>query len=1096
MWTPKRIVILSACFVAFFLTYLGYAYTAVGRIDGLPPLPEQFLPGEDEHLELPKTNRNSNLQKKLRLAFGNEAKELKWAIRLDLRSRNMVLAAEQFSVQDGRVCLTPLSIAILGKDKHDGLPPEINTIRGKVAYLKFDRPVTNFSEIASRKITEAELSGQIQIINNRRRVEGDENLRIDIDTGTLYYLEEKHRIWTEGLVRVEDQKSKPAHVIKGKGMEMELLTEAPPLKPGAPRKPTRDTITGVKWVTLQTHVDMKLYVDGKSSLMVSGQKPKAGPAPAKEVKPAKPEQKAELHITTPGHFRYDIMKDHDVARFDVRPVNAVAVAKVPARQPPQVEVKRTNLETKVTDHLVCEHLTLRLVRKDRSKEKQGADAQTEGIEIQTVHALAGKDRHVVLVANAENLQAVGVDFFHDAVKQFTILKGNPVEVNKDDSKIHSRELRIQNVKPTQPAKPGQPEPKPYQHITAQGPGDIHFVDNKEGKKLRAYWDDVLTSTKDGNQDLLVLTGRARFVDEQMDQTLSGDTLKVWLEEVEKKPATPRKDQGSDSRRPRHLEALGHVVARSRDMNVHDTSRLVVWFKDVPGVERVPAPVRDPRVPATPVPGGAGTAEPVVPPPQRPLPEGPQTPGELTARPGAGRGAAGPSLFPGSKGKEPRPFDLSARSVEAWVLRSAEQNTIDQLWCEGKVKVKQEPGKNDEKGTKVMGNTLRMTAKGEGNYDLVVTGDDEDFAEMLTDKIYVVGPEINIDQQTNKAWVIGDGAMKMDSKNNFQGEPLAKPVPLTVHWSKSMLFHGDWAEFHGNIQAVQEKSRLACQRLQVYFDKPIMLKEGNKSDESAKVRNLVCDREVRIEDSIFEGEKLVRYQRLECPGVSMKALELDDIDGKPVQGKEKNNPGNLVNASGLGNIRMWEPTSEDPLGPGADNKGRTRAAKPKSAPEMKMTYVSFLRRMDANSKSHTAIFYGDVKVLHVPCERHDTPIDLDVILANELPEKSLYIWCEWLKVLDTPEPDGKSNKQMEGRGKVYLQGKEFWARGDEVFFNQLKQQVIIRGEASGNATLYQRKRPGEPPSKVEAQEIIYNRATGETKVNGASSIQGQSMPRKK
>ena len=44
MWTPKRVVMLSVCFVAAFAVYLGYSYTAIGGIDGLPPLPEAYWP--------------------------------------------------------------------------------------------------------------------------------------------------------------------------------------------------------------------------------------------------------------------------------------------------------------------------------------------------------------------------------------------------------------------------------------------------------------------------------------------------------------------------------------------------------------------------------------------------------------------------------------------------------------------------------------------------------------------------------------------------------------------------------------------------------------------------------------------------------------------------------------------------------------------------------------------------------------------------------------------------------------------------------------------------------------------------------------------
>src|SRR5262249_53247332 len=155
------------------------------------------------------------------------------------------------------------------------------------------------------------------------------------------------------------------------------------------------------------------------------------------------------------------------------------------------------------------------------------------VDLQAVHAVA-PGKGVVLTSDTDHLTAVGSDFFHDAIKQLTLLKGQPVEVEKDGSIMHAREVRIQGVKPAQPAKPGQPEPKGLQELTALGPGDVHFVDKKEGKTLRANWQDVLTSSKDGTQDLLVLTGNARFFDEQAAQTLAADTIKVWLEEVEKK----------------------------------------------------------------------------------------------------------------------------------------------------------------------------------------------------------------------------------------------------------------------------------------------------------------------------------------------------------------------------------------------------------------------------------------------------------------------------------------------------------------------------------------------------------------------------------
>ena len=43
MWTPKRIVLLALGFFVFFSGYMLYS-TALGGIDGLPPLPAADLP--------------------------------------------------------------------------------------------------------------------------------------------------------------------------------------------------------------------------------------------------------------------------------------------------------------------------------------------------------------------------------------------------------------------------------------------------------------------------------------------------------------------------------------------------------------------------------------------------------------------------------------------------------------------------------------------------------------------------------------------------------------------------------------------------------------------------------------------------------------------------------------------------------------------------------------------------------------------------------------------------------------------------------------------------------------------------------------------
>src|SRR5262249_5502673 len=122
------------------------------------------------------------------------------------------------------------------------------------------------------------------------------------------------------------------------------------------------------------------------------------------------------------------------------------------------------------------------------------------------------------------------------------------------------------------------------------PGWIGLFDKKTNKRgQHASWKDQLVSSKDGAYDLLVLTGDAFFEDEQQQQRLQADVLKVWLEPAPEKAKDKEPDKKGAAaantaadhhgRRPHHVEAIGHVLARSVDMIIHDTDRLLIWFKD-------------------------------------------------------------------------------------------------------------------------------------------------------------------------------------------------------------------------------------------------------------------------------------------------------------------------------------------------------------------------------------------------------------------------------------------------------------------------------------------------------------------------------------
>jgi hypothetical protein len=1137
MWTPRRIVLLVVGFLVYLVGYLAYARSHFGVIDGLPTLPDIYQqPEETDNPPIPTRPPGPKpVDVKLQQAFGIECDELKRPIKLELRSKNMVLAAERFQIAEdksGRALLTRVSLAMFGKKTGPKGWPEINTIRCEEAYLTFDRPVTNLSDISGRKLKVAELNRNIVVINNRRTEERTDDLSILINKGPLYYEEDKHLIWTHDRVSLQDDQCKPKPIrIDGKGMEMDLLAEAP-AKPGTPaaRKPKQESITGVKRIVLQSDVDMHLYVDAGSSFPAGT---KEEPAAAKKQPPAEIPEKADIHIKTPGRFQYDFGKENeaDTACFEVPDADPLR----PIQFPQDVNVTRTlprppGAPVGVTlpqDQLICQRLVLTLRRKQEqpNTKKEPVKSKAEGtpeqgMEIETAHATGPE---VVVTSDSQKLVAHCVDLLHDARTGSTTLKGNPqMRATKGDDKggdnvIHALELRIQEQK--LPPDKANPEGKKYQQINARGPGHIDMYDAATKKtNHHAYWNDRLVTSRDGQYDLLVLTGAARFVDDEHEQSLQAETLKVWLEDkpspavpVAKREPRPADKAGADktepqqTRRPHHLEALNSVLAQSRDLNVHDTRRLVVWFKDVPD-DLLPAAKPEPK--AEPPVGPGNTMAP------RPF-AGPNAPTSSVDRPQPPVAQPGNTLTPGMHPMEPdkkepaRPIDLTAESVEAWVLRGETRSILDKVWTMGRVHVTQEPAKPDEKGVDIKGNTLEMNYRPDGNL-LVVEGDPKhDMAMLLMDKIYIVGNIVNIDQAANKAWVTGPGAMQMESNTTFDGAKTEKTEPMTVYWNKSMLFNGKFAEFHGGIQAeqgkdaqldkpalrsnelhgenqaAQRKDHLACEALQVFFDRPISLKEGHKaSDQPAKVEHLVCDGNVRIEEEVFENGKLVKYTALTASEFAQNTLKSEEDQPMP-GGKDANE----AEATGPGTVTTYQQGHADPLAAPADPKKPAPKPAPKTPGEepMKLTHVTFTNRMYGNSRSNTLKFWGNVRVLDMPSDDPHKNIDLETLM-NDLPKGALYLTCEQLTIL-TRNEGAKSNQEMEASRRVVVTAKEFTARCDKLTFNEAKDQIVFIGTETEPARLYRVLKVGMQPDKIEGKKITYLRGTGEFQVDGGYGIKG-------
>jgi hypothetical protein len=1146
MWTPKRVLLLLAGLAVFLTGYEVYAHF-LGGIDGLPPLPAAYLADPTrQHLDLPPP-KESDADRKLRQAFGLECDEVKRPIKLDVRSRRMVLATTQVKVDepDGRVKLIDFSLAIWSDQAGDATYPEINTIRGKEAYLTLDRPVSNPMEMANRKIVACELRGSpdryITIINNRRTPQKHDDIEVRVLTEPLFFDEKQNKIWTAGYVELIDTQTKPEPTtIRAKGLDLHLVRDSgkppPPPGPTAPR-PKGDTVSGVESVVLRSNVEMHLFVDAGSGFLSAGEKApkpkdgasgaKAAARPAAEGAKAAPADKSHVVIRTQGPFTYQVAKD--LASFDSPPANANPAAG-DFDLGDQVQVTRERLRPEVTaeglastvghagmalefgalaparwlaggqhlaeaklyDTLVCDHLELQFRRKGNPDRRPAGDDQSSEREIESAHAVARPGRQVELSSEAERLEAVGSDFFYYCATAArgpqTVLKGQPLNAIKDRNYNRARELMLVGA-----------DPKGTGQALAKGPGQIDLFDRNNPKDpypLHAVWRDTLTVTKDRDgdrvYDLLTLTGDAAFIDEEHAQDLSAQRLLVWLEPPDRAAAPDVSAQKQTPaelprQRPHKLEAFEHVKTRSADLIVHDTDHLIVRFKDAPpGEQRLPdalPPAGAVPVPATP-PAAAAQAV---------------TGG---AQPGAAATGSGPSS-PALPAKAPaaaaaRPAPFVASSEQAPAAKPAEKPI--ELWGHSVAAYVLRAGAKNELQEFVTEGAVHVHQEGSGPEDKGVD---------------IKGETLNLVHHPQGDVLIVFGDSRGPAELRF-GEMFLSGPKVTINQrentaevdgvgvlnmpSNTAMEGGKPAKLGARLTVHWNQYMFFEGKVASFHGGVVAYQEQENSWLRCKALEVTLDRVV----SFKEGQKGGQQAKVEKLVGSLDVYAVDttrDPKGKLVRyqrlvarGVETDNVDGRSTASGPGQVKMLQQGSaEDALaapGPATPQPGTPKAKPPAPAAsdQLNLTRIDFGGRMFSttnNTKDRTTRFYDNVEVYHQPADNPDVKVDPD-----HPPKGGMYLRCNLLTVLTRALPDGKTTQFMHAERSVSFRTPDFYGTADIVKYDQSKEQVIFEG-ANGNLAVIYRFVPGQGAGAntgtVRARQILYERKTGRFYSEGGKEI---------
>ncbi|MCS7015843.1 MAG: hypothetical protein NZM42_06970 [Gemmatales bacterium] len=1107
MGSAKRLLGMVAGLAACLVLYQVYVFF-LGGYDGLAPLPAEYWPGYTHAPSVPGRdlpNLEPPVVRKLRQAFGPQAKEAERPIVIESVQHGVILAAQKvFLSREGKLELEQVAVAIFGKKRSEPQAVEISTIQGDRAVIEFDKPLTSVRDVANRKPVAGRIEGRIDpatgktypvhLRHNRRTANPDDDLHLYTDW--LQYDDRQHRIWTEATVEIVDSDPGTAKVT---GLGLEVLLEAEPAaKPGA--KPNRLSITGVRSVELSRNVQMYFQLETGAALLggktaphaqdqgINGAPTSSAGRAAHESARSHKDRKvsSSVKVLADGPFVYRVPEER--AEFHHR----VHLMRILNEEKPGASLP--------VDELRCQSLTLQFRRQRREKIPSGEDTEA-GFELVAARATG---ELVEVMLESENLQASGTELVIDRMSHSATLVGRPLEAVYDGHRLQ--------VLGTLILRAPENQVRELRDAQTRGPGTV-WLRGRQAQQvaLVARWREQMQLQREGSLERLLLTGNV-LLEEPQRGSLRADHLLLWLEanpaktpshdSEANKPSKPgpaatgktalaaaesASEKAARGRIPRCLEASGNVSLQSETLVVPYAERLRIELHqetsesdpDATKTERASAnsTVLSSSVPIRPDTASSppGTEQ-VVPIPSHPDPEV-----RKTSPSGNGPDKNGPpSASEGNSGLRAQrpPLVLRARTIEAVAAGTPAQAELRVVSAHGQVQIDQPTSSPQDRALQVRCGLLRLTRTMHGDI-LRLEGTPAQPASVQFGTLALRGPVIKLDQVLNTIDVEGLGSMRLPSRNDFQGNPLREPVEVVVDWNQSMFFDGRLAEFDGGVQAVQGNSRLACRRLSLLLNRKVSLREQKTADlkrqePPAALSRLMCEQNVRLEKVVMEGERYRLLQRIEA-----RELAYDHELA-------------TLTAYGPGTVIVFQPAN---AGPQLDPSPLPIAAEPRlgdpplpqgkpEASPFKLTriqYDGFLQATKAADKQTDVVtFAGGVQLVHVSADDPDAALPVE-----QLPEDALNLSCGQLKITSRKLNNNNAAQELLAEHGVRVRARQFHALADRVSFDEAKDLLILEG--ANGATLYRQRVLGGDFEPVRAKRIWFWRRDNRVRFDGTESI---------
>ena len=463
------------------------------------------------------------------------------------------------------------------------------------------------------------------------------------------------------------------------------------------------------------------------------------------------------------------------------------------------------------------------------------------------------------------------------------------------------------------------------------------------------------------------------------------------------------------------------------------------------------------------------------------------------------------------------------AVELELAQDGDTLQLADLKMDGNIVIHQLPEKGSTKPPlKVAGDRVRVVPQGDQIFRLLVGGNRDALATVISEGLSLSGEDIHLDQQANKVWVAGSGVMniKQGTGDKTATKPATETTPtgdlapdgdIDVEFSGGMVFDGSKIYFernvmmtsHGNPDDTERSvTKTLSQALSIELGQRVdfsQLSSGEKIGD-VKMNEMVLVNHITEDQRVFKdnaGDDDPRMNATDAPIIFQN--ETFDSRGKLAQQRRVVVPRATINAAtntvyavGPGKIFTHQKGTKglagigglDKLGSAPETQNNQR--RKSSGGELNYLQVNFDGRLVADLDQKQLNIAGNIRTMFSPAKSFDFLLDPDS--AEKMPAGAVKMRCENMQLSQwLPSGADKPQNEIIATGNTHVISPTFESTSDRISFNDGNDQMVVEGTPRSPANLWHRQTPRGQRQHLTADKIVYHPSSGTAETQGVRNL---------